>query len=75
MNARKGEAPYHDYTRCNRLISFRGQWSFATREKTIEGPYASRETAESALQQYIRSRQTTPPDAGADQIPTLRQLV
>lgn len=72
MTARKGEAHYHDYERCHRYMNFAGQWSFTTREKTIEGPYPSREAAESGLQQYISGRQAPPLNSlSSPAIPTL----
>ena len=76
MNARKGEAPYHEYKRCNRLINLSGRWSFTTREKTIEGPYKSRELAVFALEHYIIKQQASAPRAmKADEIPTLTQPI
>ena len=41
------------YFRADRISLVNGQFYFATREGTLEGPYRSRDQAESAIRQYI----------------------
>lgn len=43
--------PYRKF-RLDRITKEDGQWYFATREKTLEGPYISRAEAEYKLESY-----------------------
>ncbi len=41
------------YFRADRISLVNGQYYFATREGTLEGPYRSRDQAEAGIRQYI----------------------
>jgi len=51
--------------RSERFFSSQGQWFFNTREGTIEGPFASREAAQTALTEYLLSLGIKPDDVWA----------
>lgn len=45
------------YFRCERISAINGQFFFATREGTLEGPYFSRDNAEQGAAAYIERQQ------------------
>ena len=52
MQVRAGDLKQH-YFRSDRYFQSNGQWHFATREQTIEGPYPTRAKAEAGLARYV----------------------
>jgi len=53
MIVRAGE-PNKSYFRCDRFAQVNGSWFFSTREGPVEGPFVTRQDAESALKRYIK---------------------
>ena len=62
---RKDDSEERTWFRTKRLFQEQGLWYFHTREGTLEGPFASKEQAESRVEFYIKtmsSRFAPPPD-------------
>ncbi len=53
MAVRTGE-PDKSYFRSDRFAQVNSSWFFSTREDTMEGPFATRQDAESAVKRYIK---------------------
>ena len=60
MDFRSGEYPCEVF-RTDRVSQIDGKWYFKTREKTQEGPYASRDDALLAINDYIRRMTSAQP--------------
>ena len=56
-SANRREEPNGSHYRSSRLSTVNGQFFFATREGTLEGPYSSRPEAEYAITGYIERMQ------------------
>jgi hypothetical protein len=50
---RTGDAGSREYFRSDRFVCEKGLWYFLTREKALEGPFASRKCAEQYLRTHI----------------------
>lgn len=48
--------------RSDRFFVSQGEWYFNTREKTVEGPYPTREAAQAGLRDYLLRIGVRPPD-------------
>lgn len=51
---RKSDSPLNDPVQSSRFIEIGGNWFFLTREKELQGPYASKAGAETALDIYLK---------------------
>ena len=51
---RKTDTPFNDPVQSSRFVEIRGNWFFLTREKDLQGPYASKMGAETALGIYLQ---------------------
>ncbi|MGB5326035.1 MAG: DUF6316 family protein [Pseudomonadales bacterium] len=50
---RKSDSPFHDPTQSSRFVEIGGKWYFLTRERNLQGPYATKAGAEVALDVYL----------------------
>jgi len=55
-NIRRTDSPFHDPVQSCRFVGVDGRWFFLTREKKMQGPYATRISAETALEIYLAER-------------------
>ena len=51
---RKTDSPLNDPVQSSRFVEIDGNWFFLTREKELQGPYASKMGAETALDIYLK---------------------
>ena len=64
---RATDSPFNDPTQSSRFVELNGKWFFMTREHDLQGPYASKAVAETAVQVYIAEH--APHDAAPAHIP------
>ncbi len=50
---RKTDSPFNDPVQSCRFVEMENKWFFMTREKTVQGPYATRNSAAVALEIYL----------------------
>ena len=53
LNIRKTDSPFHDPVQSSRFVIVEEKWFFLTREKNMQGPYANRPSAQTALDIYL----------------------
>lgn len=51
---RKSDAPFNEPVQSSRFVDLDGKWYFLTRERDLQGPYATRAGAEVALEIYLK---------------------
>ena len=56
VSIRKTDSPFHDPAQSSRFVEMENNWFFLTREKTMQGPYATKESARVALDIYLAER-------------------
>lgn len=60
-NQRAGDTGSGLHYRSDRISTINGEFFFATREDTLEGPFSSREEALVGVQKYIESLTSSEP--------------
>ncbi|MBT8149135.1 MAG: hypothetical protein HKO71_01605 [Pseudomonadales bacterium] len=58
---RKSDSPLNDPVQSSRFVEIGGNWFFLTREKELQGPYASKTGAETALNIYLNEEVSSSP--------------
>ena len=63
---RKTDSPFHDPVQSCRFVEIDGKWFFMTREKQLEGPFATKAGAEMALDIFLGEVSPSEPHNNSD---------